>query len=156
METDAPPRAAQRPDTIYGRTQLFARAAQLVEREHASPVEMDDLARRLSTSRRQLQRAFREIGGTTFRKHLANVRMAHAAELLGDPSLTVGAVARAVGYRQQAQFAKSFRERFGSTPSDYRVELIGRRRGSGQARVGEPRETVRRAVVATTRERTPA
>lgn len=149
MDQDASPGAAKRPDTIYGRTQLFARAARIVEREHASTIEIDDLARRLSTSRRQLQRAFHEIGRTTFRKHLANVRMAHAAELLGDPRLTVGAVARTVGYRQQAQFAKSFRERYGSTPSDYRAELIGRRARAGQAGGGNPREAVRRAVVAT-------
>lgn len=109
-----------RPDTIHARTRLYTQAVQIVARDHGSSIEIDQIARRLLTSRRQLQRAFKEIGGTTFREHLTNVRMTRAAELLADPSLTIGAVARRVGYRQQAQFAKSFRERYGSLPSDYR------------------------------------
>lgn len=110
----------QRPDTIHTRTQLYARAVEIVEREHGTQIEIDAVAARLATSRRQLQRAFTEVGRTTFRRHLTSVRMANAARLLTDPSLTVGAVARTVGYSQQAQFAKSFRLHFGSLPSEYR------------------------------------
>lgn len=114
----------QRPDTIHTRAQLYARAIEIVEREHGTQIEIDAVAARLTTSRRQLQRAFTEVGRTTFRRHLTTVRMANAARLLTDPSLTVGAVARRVGYSQQAQFAKSFRAHFGSLPSDYRRERI--------------------------------
>lgn len=114
-----------RPETIYSRTRLYRRAVRIVARQHGGDLEIDAVASQLSTSRRQLQRAFAEIGQTTFRKHLTAVRMTRAAELLCDPSLTVGAVARSVGYRQQAQFAKSFRSRYGSLPSDYRRERLG-------------------------------
>jgi AraC-like DNA-binding protein len=87
---------------------------------------LDDIARRVASSRRQLQRAFAEIGRTTFREHLAKVRMARAAELLAVGTLTVREVARRVGYRQPAQFAKAFRRHVGVAPSDFRA-----RRGSG-------------------------
>lgn len=42
------------------------------------------------------------------------------ARLLHDPDLPVKVVAERVGYRQPAQFAKSFRVRYGATPRDFR------------------------------------
>ena len=81
------------------------------------------LARRVASSRRQLQRAYSEIGNTTFRDQLTQVRMRRAAELLTRRSVTVREVARRVGYRQPAQFAKAFRRTLGVAPSDYRTRL---------------------------------
>ena len=77
--------------------------------------------RRVASSRRQLQRAYSEIGSTTFREHLTAVRMERAAELLRIRGLTVRDVAHRVGYRQPAQFAKAFRRHHGIAPSDFRA-----------------------------------
>jgi len=110
----------QRPVTTQLRASLFADASAIVEREYAADLSLDDIARRVASSRRQLQRAYAEIGGTTFREHLTAVRMDRAAELLARPGLTMRDVARSVGYRQPAQFAKAFRRRKGVAPSDYR------------------------------------
>ena len=111
----------QRPSTIRLRASLFADANAIVERDYASDLSLDDIAHRVATSRRQLQRAYAEIGGTTFREHLTRVRMDRAAELLGSQALTVREVAHRVGYRQPAQFAKAFRRHRGVSPSDFRV-----------------------------------
>jgi transcriptional regulator GlxA family with amidase domain len=110
-----------RPSTIHHRTALFEDAIAIVQEEYASDLSLDDIARRVASSRRQLQRAYSEIGDTTFREHLTRVRMRRAAELLGDRGLTVREVARRVGYRQPAQFAKAFRRHIGVAPSDFRV-----------------------------------
>jgi AraC family transcriptional regulator, regulatory protein of adaptative response / methylphosphotriester-DNA alkyltransferase methyltransferase len=110
----------QRPSTIRLRASLLAEANAILEREYASPLALDDVARRVAASRRQLQRAYAEIGGTTFREHLTRVRMERAAELLAARSPTVREVAHRVGYRQPAQFAKAFRRHHGVAPSDYR------------------------------------
>ena len=109
-----------RPSTITHRTSLFEDAVAIVEEEFAQELSLDDIARRVASSRRQLQRAYSEIGSTTFREHLTKVRMERAAELLSDRGLTVREVARRVGYRQPAQFAKAFRRHIGVAPSDYR------------------------------------
>lgn len=93
----------------------------IVHEEFATELSLDDIARRVASSRRQLQRAYSEIGDTTFREHLTKVRMSRAAALLHDRSLTVREVARRVGYRQPAQFAKAFRRHQGVAPSDYRL-----------------------------------
>jgi transcriptional regulator GlxA family with amidase domain len=120
----------QRPATVRLRTSLFEDAVAIVEAEYASDLSLDDIARRVASSRRQLQRAYAEIGDTTFREHLTNVRMDRAAELLATRGLSVREVAHRVGYRQPAQFAKAFRRRHGLAPSAFRSS----RRFPSQAR----------------------
>jgi len=102
------------------RTSLFHDAVAIVEEEYATDIALDDIARRVASSRRQLQRAYAEIGDTTFREHLTRVRMQRAAELLARRNMTVREVARRVGYRQPAQFAKAFRRYQGLAPSAFR------------------------------------
>ena len=119
-----------RPSTIHHRTSLFEDATAIVEQEFAQDLSLDDIARRVASSRRQLQRAYSEIGDTTFREHLTRVRMERAAGLLADRNLTVREVARRVGYRQPAQFAKAFRRHLGVAPSDYRAREAGVRFGA--------------------------
>lgn len=109
-----------RTGTVARRRTLFEEAADIIEREYAQPLELDDVARRLATSRRQLQRAFAEIGETSFRTYVARVRMRRALELLKDGRMPVREVANSVGYRQPAQFAKTFRRHHGAPPSSFR------------------------------------
>src|ERR671937_725822 len=111
----------QRPPTIRHRTSLFEEATAIVEREYASDLSLDDIARRVASSRRQLQRAYAEIGETTFRDHLTAVRMRKAADMLVTRTVTVREVAHRVGYRQPAQFAKAFRRHHGVAPSAFRA-----------------------------------
>ena len=111
----------QRPATIRHRTSLFEDAVAIVEDEFASELSLDDIARRVASSRRQLQRAYTEIGDTTFRDHLTRVRMQRAADMLSSGGLTVREVAHRVGYRQPAQFAKAFRRYQGVAPSAFRT-----------------------------------
>lgn len=112
----------QRPTTIHLRTSLFHDASAIVHAEYGDDLALDDIARRVASSRRQLQRAFAEIGRTTFREYLTAVRMDRAADLLAERDLTVREVAHRVGYRQPAQFAKAFRRHHGTAPSAYRSE----------------------------------
>ena len=57
----------QRPVTVSQRTSLYEEAVRIVEAEYASDLSLDEIARRIASSRRQLQRAFAEAGETTFR-----------------------------------------------------------------------------------------
>jgi transcriptional regulator GlxA family with amidase domain len=111
-----------RPITITLRGSLLRDAVAIVEGEYYRDLELDDVARRVATSRRQLQRSYREIGNTTFRTHLTQVRMTRAAEMLRATALSVRDIATRVGYRQPAQFAKAFRRHYGCSPSEYREQ----------------------------------
>jgi len=115
----------QRAATTGARRRLFEEAAAIVHAEYATDLRLGELARRLASSPRQLQRTFEQIGATTFRRHLAAVRMHRAAELLADERLAVADVARRVGYSQPAQFAKAFRRHYGVAPAAHRAARTG-------------------------------
>ncbi len=110
-----------RQSTVYRRNELYRDAIAVIEREYGDEdLSLASVARTIATSRRQLQRAFAEAGGTSFRREVQRVRMARAATLLREGSLSVQSVASAVGYRQAAQFAKAFRRHHGAPPSAFR------------------------------------
>jgi AraC family transcriptional regulator, regulatory protein of adaptative response / methylphosphotriester-DNA alkyltransferase methyltransferase len=106
-----------RQSTQHRRRALFEEALAAISREFADEnLSLATVAHSIATSRRQLQRVFAEEG-TSFRRELQRVRMAYAARLLSQETLPVAAVARAVGYRQAAQFSKAFRRHHGHPPS---------------------------------------
>ena len=109
-----------RADTIRRREDLHREAVAVIAREYAGDLTLDAVAQSIATSRRQLQRVLEEVGGVTFRDVLTRVRMREASRLLRETPLPVAVVARQVGYRQPAQFAKTFRRLYGQTPSVYR------------------------------------
>ncbi|CAA9498968.1 MAG: hypothetical protein AVDCRST_MAG85-1637 [uncultured Solirubrobacteraceae bacterium] len=110
-----------RPTTNERREDLLREALEIMHAEHGTPLELDDIARRIATSRRHLQRVFRELHGEPFRTALTHIRLDRAAELLAEPSpVKIREVARRVGYQEPAQFAKAFRRRHGLVPSEYR------------------------------------
>ena len=111
---------AQRDSTVERRAALFREAAAIIERDYPRQLDLNAVAAEIATSRRQLQRAFQEAGETSFRTYLARVRMHHALDLLRTGGMPVRQVAHSVGYRQPAQFAKTFRRHHGAPPSSFR------------------------------------
>ena len=110
-----------RPSTVQRRRDLYREAVEVIRARHADPdLSLGRVAHEIATSRRQLQRALAEVGGTTFSRELQRARMDRAAQLLLTRSIPVQTVAGAVGYRQAAQFAKVFRRHHGTSPSSFR------------------------------------
>ena len=107
----------------------------------STPTELslDDIARRVASSRRQLQRAFAEIGSTTFREHLTEVRMdarrRHARRRATSPS------ARSPTASATASPRSSPRRSAATTAS--RRRLTAARRGS-RPRAASPRRPASR------------
>jgi AraC family transcriptional regulator of adaptative response / methylphosphotriester-DNA alkyltransferase methyltransferase len=109
-----------RRSTLLRRNTLYDEALAVIGREYGDEnLSLGSVAHAIATSRRQLQRVFGERQ-TSFRNELQRVRMTRAAELLKQDNLPVAVVARAVGYRQPAQFSKAFRRHHGRPPSELR------------------------------------
>jgi transcriptional regulator GlxA family with amidase domain len=83
------------------------------------------VARRIGTSRRQLQRVFAELSDRSFRDTIAAVRMAHARKLLAQTDRPIAEIGRLAGYHQPAQFSKAFRHHHGTSPRVYRQRARG-------------------------------
>ena len=92
----------------------------MIEREPASSLDLDTVARSLATSRRQLQRAFTRSAGRHSASYALDVRMRRARELLRDTDMSVREIAERVGYRKPPQFCKTFRRQHGQSPSRFR------------------------------------
>jgi AraC family transcriptional regulator of adaptative response / methylphosphotriester-DNA alkyltransferase methyltransferase len=137
----SPPAVKRRPPvqprglTLSERRRMYRLARLIVMRNYHRPLTLEQVARRLASSPRQLQRAYAECGQLTFRDDLVGRRLHAAARLLQRPSIPIADVAQTVGYSQGAHFARSFRRRYGLSPSAYRTRSL-------QARRQEPQETI--------------
>ncbi|HEX6653043.1 MAG TPA: helix-turn-helix domain-containing protein, partial [Thermoleophilaceae bacterium] len=79
-----------RPSTVQRRRDLYREALEVIRVHHADPdLSLARVAHEIATSRRQLQRALAEVGGTTFSRELQRARMDRAAQLLATRSLPV-------------------------------------------------------------------
>src|SRR5271165_899561 len=111
-----------RPETIAERRRLYLLARVVVARHYGRRLTLTVVARALSSSPRQLQRAYAQFGELTFKEDLLARRMTAAADLLlTQRAIAVADVARLVGYRQAAHFALAFRRRYGTSPARFRA-----------------------------------
>jgi AraC-like DNA-binding protein len=100
---------------------LYALSRSIVARHYRRRLTLAVIARALSSSPRQVQRAYAEFGARSFNEDLRAHRLAAAATLLYEqPAIAVADIARLVGYRHGAHFARAFRERFGVSPAIFR------------------------------------
>ena len=81
---------------------------------------LNEIARELAMSERNLQRALRN-DGTTFNKLLDDVRRDLAINHLADPSTSAGQVGFLLGFSEPSAFHRAFRRWTGKAPSAYRV-----------------------------------
>jgi AraC-like DNA-binding protein len=105
--------------TCEARRALYEEALAIIRREFAADLRLADVARRIGTSGRALQRAFAEHGELAFSEELRATRLNVAGRLLRGTELPVGTVARRVGYGDHAPFTKAFRRHHGMSPRAY-------------------------------------
>jgi AraC-like DNA-binding protein len=112
-----------RPSTIEQRRRLYLQARVVIARHYRRSLTLEEVARALASSPRQLTRAYAQFGELTFREDLLTRRLNVAAQLLIEQqAIPIRDVARLVGFRQAPHFAKAFRQRYGLSPASFRAE----------------------------------
>lgn len=97
------------------------RAVSFIATHFASRLDMTWIARHVSfLSPSQLNRLFRARLGISPLRHLKQVRLERAAQLLRSGTDPVALTARRVGYRNTSHFVRDFRHHFGLTPLHHR------------------------------------
>lgn len=81
--------------------------------------DIDEIARRLKTSARSLQRHLQEAG-SSYQKVLGGTRLAMAQLYLKDRSLSLPEIAYLLGYADQSVLSRAFRRWSGKKPLAYR------------------------------------
>jgi AraC family transcriptional activator of mtrCDE len=67
-----------------------------------------------------MARHFQEKLGRSANDLLTDIRMTLAVNQLRNPSVSIAAVAEAVGYHSEAAFQRVFKRRMGMTPAQWR------------------------------------
>lgn len=103
------------------RSDYVARTAGYIRNNYAMPVAIASIASMIGIDRRYLCRIFSEKIGMTPKEYLVSIRLERAAELLRSGSISVGDIARSVGYEDVFNFSKMFKKKFGVSPLEYKT-----------------------------------
>lgn len=101
----------------------LANAENYLLRNFSGPVTLNDVARHLYMSETSVRRLFRKHFNESFSQHLKKIRLNIACELLMSTDLPVHIVLEKVGYENQANFNRQFKQYKRMTPSEYRAEM---------------------------------
>lgn len=105
---------------LHTRDRYAAQVVQFIETNYASRITVTSIAAFVGLQRSYLGALFQETMGCSIQQYLIAYRMRRAGELLDSTTLSVGDIARSVGYNDPLLFSKMFRKTMGVSPSGYR------------------------------------
>lgn len=103
--------------------QYVQKATTYINHHYAYPISIVDIADYVGIDRSHLYSVFKQVHGVSPKEYLTNYRLRKACALLGEPSLSITAVANSVGFENNLYFSKVFRKHMGTSPSQYRSEI---------------------------------
>ncbi len=97
-----------------------------IEAHLFSQLTLNDLSDLTNNSLSAFQRQFRKIYETTPANYIKNKRLERAANLLKLSDLSITQISHECVFSDIAHFSNSFKEKYNSTPSEYRLEFISK------------------------------
>jgi AraC-like DNA-binding protein len=113
------------PPSTHKRALLRRVTETIRQRCHESDLDPAKVAAEVGLSRRYVHMLFASAG-TTFSRELYDCRLHRAQRLLCDKrfdGLGIAEIAWNCGFSEPSHFTRRFRDRFGSTPSAYRLNI---------------------------------
>ncbi|MFN3168251.1 MAG: helix-turn-helix domain-containing protein [Phycisphaeraceae bacterium] len=86
-------------------------------------LKVDQIAERLSTSRRTLERRFEEALGRSVYSEITRLRTDYIKRMLAETDLPMAAIAEHCGFSSPSHFTRFFRNEAGQTPTAFRRQL---------------------------------
>ncbi|MGQ4880597.1 GlxA family transcriptional regulator [Billgrantia sp. LNSP4103-1] len=107
---------------VFGKIEdrLVRRSIAVLEQHLGEPIAMEALAERVGTSRRNLERRFRETLGVGPQKFARDLRLRYGLWLLHYTGKSVTEIGERCGFADTAHFSRHFRNAFGMPPSEMR------------------------------------
>lgn len=97
-------------------------AIEFIRTSYAKQIGLQETAEYLNISESHLCRLFKEYTQINFLQYISAWRINKAIELMGNPSLSIQAIALNCGFPNPGYFAKIFKKFMGISPSKYRNE----------------------------------
>ncbi len=107
-------------DDYQGKNRWVARALLIMEQKLSRPLSSDEIASRLSISKRQLERLFISEIGDSLQKFYRQIRLRYGLCLLQNTDRLVTDIGQDCGFSDTAHFSRVFRQAFEKKPTDYR------------------------------------
>jgi len=107
------------------------RLLELIHRHPARPWTLESLGREVGMSRATVARRFGQVVGMPPLQYLSNWRLMKAHHLVSQSSLSLEAIAAAVGFGGGSALSRAFRRRYGYTPTQLRRGAVPKPEGSG-------------------------
>ena len=114
-----------------GTDERVNRALLTMEQNLGVPLPVEEVARRVGLSARQLERRFQQALGACPTAAYRELRLRYASWLLNNTALSVTEVAVEAGFADGAHFSRQFRAAYGHPPSLHRDTKSGTSRRTG-------------------------
>ena len=93
-----------------------------VRENYAHPIKLEELAEVAHLSPSQFERRFKKVFHITPMKHVLNVRIRAACNLLAKTNNTIASIAMEAGFYDHSHFIRNFKKVMQSSPSEYRAQ----------------------------------
>jgi len=98
--------------------ELASRAKAVLLQDFIYPPTVQTLARLCATNESKLKKVFKKVYQTTLYGYVQKLRLDEANVLLREENLTIGEIAKRVGYKHQGHFSKLFFATYGVYPKE--------------------------------------
>ncbi len=103
----------------------YKRVLDFVAANYPATITLESLAREAGISPSHFSRLFKQTLGLSPMRFVTAFRIEEAKKQLGRRETSLGAVAVACGFADQAHFSRAFKQTEGLTPSSYRKSVFG-------------------------------
>lgn len=118
--------AGRGPDENINRRGLYlGKAQEFISRNYSRRITIGEIARFVGLDRSYLFAIFKEFCHVAPQEYLIEYRIAKACRLMAEKGLTIGDIARSVGYQDPLLFSKTFKRIKGESPRVYRNRMDG-------------------------------
>lgn len=105
----------------HNRQDLYVqKVIDFIETNYADKISISQIADYVGLDRSYLCAVFKARMGASLQEHLIRFRINKACSLMNNPLLTIGDIARSVGYEDPLLFSKMFKKEKGLSPRQYR------------------------------------
>ncbi len=113
------------PLDLKTRDPIVQRALLLMQQNIDTPIPVQEVAKRMGKSKRQIERHFRTALGTSPQAAFLDMRLDMARHLIERTGKSIARIAVDCGFCDSSHLSRMFRRRYGGTPQSFRAEAEG-------------------------------
>ena len=107
-------------------SRVMSMIVQYIHENYMFDISMQDAARAMNYSEAYFCKLFKQCFNKNFTSYLTEYRVEEAKGMLGQPTVNVKEIGKAVGYGDSNYFAKVFKRITGQSPTEYRLCIFQR------------------------------